>query len=79
MGNEGSKGQGEEYYGLARESVFSIGFREHNVGNLALHVVGLNGSGDKVCLFLEDWKLTRAAFRCNIALDMLRQEIREAW
>ena len=48
------------------------------MGHIALHVVGLNGSGDKMSLFLVDWKLARASLVCHTALDMLRQEIQEA-
>ena len=37
------------------ESVSSSGSREGNVGNDALHVIGLYGPGDKISLFLQDW------------------------
>ena len=47
--------------------------------NGALHVIGLDGPGDKVFLFLKDWELARVALSCHIALDMLYQEMREAW
>ena len=30
---------------------------EGNVGNNALHVIGLHWSGDKISLFLQDWEL----------------------
>ena len=47
--------------------------------SLALHVIGLDWSGGKVSLFLEDWELARVAFHCHVALDMLCQEMHEAW
>ena len=57
----------------------SSGSREGNVGNEALHVVGLHGSGDKISLFLQDWELAKVELSCHMALDMLCQEIHEAW
>ena len=36
-------------------------------------------SGEKISLFLEDWELARVALSCHIALDMLCQEMHEAW
>ena len=39
------------------ESVSSSGPREGDVGNDALHVIGLDGPGDKISLFLQDWEL----------------------
>ena len=39
------------------ESVSSCGSREGNVGNGALHVIGLYGLGGKISLFLQDWEL----------------------
>ena len=53
--------------------------REGNVCNDALHVVGLRGPGDKISLFLQDWELAKVAPCCHMALDMLCQEMREAW
>ena len=46
---------------------------EHNVGSLALHVVGQDQS-----LFLEDCELARVALSCHIALDMMCQEMHDA-
>ena len=60
------------------ERVSSTGSRENNVCNCALHVIGLYGSGDKGSPLLEHWELARAS-SCHIALDMLCQEIHEAW
>ena len=44
------------------EGLSSSDFRECNVESLALHVIGLNWSGKKVSLFLEDWELASVAF-----------------
>ena len=52
---------------------------EHNVESLALNVLGPDQSDDKISLFLEDWELARVAWSCHIALDMLCQEMHEAW
>ena len=43
------------------ENASSSGSREGNVCNDALHVIGLNGLGDKISLFLEDWELAMVA------------------
>ena len=51
----------------------------HNVASLALHVIGQNWSGEKLSLFLVDWELVRVALTCHVALDMLCQEVHEAW
>ena len=61
------------------ESVSSSGSREGNVCNEALHVIGLYGLGDKISLFFLDWELAKVALRCHMALDMLCQEMHEAW
>ena len=52
---------------------------QKNKCNGALHVIGMYGPGDKVSLFLKDWELARVTFSCHIALDMLCQELHEAW
>ena len=59
------------------ESVSSNGSREGNVGNDALHVIGLYG--EKISLFLKDWDVAKVASSCHMALDMLCQELHEAW
>ena len=51
------------------KSASSSDSREDNVCNDALHVIGLYGPGDKVSL----------ALSCHMALDMLCQEMHEAW
>ena len=61
------------------ERVSSSGSREGNVGNDALHVIGLYGPGDKISLFLKDWELAKVALSCHMALDMLCREVHEAW
>ena len=53
------------------EGVSSSGSREGNVGNGALHVIGLYGPGGKVSLFLQDWELAKVAFSCRMVMDML--------
>ena len=57
----------------------SGGSRVGNVGNDALHVIGLYRSGDKISIFLEDWELAEVALSCHMAKDRLCQEMQEAW
>ena len=59
------------------EGLSSSDVREHNEESLAFTVMGQNGSGEQVSLFLEDWELARVALS-HIALDMLCQEMQEA-
>ena len=61
------------------EGLSSSDFREQNVESLALHVIGLNWSGETVSLFLEHWELARVALSCHVALDILGQDMHEAW
>ena len=61
------------------ESVSSIASHKGNMCNDALHVIGLHGRGKKIFLFLHDWELAKVALICHIALDMLCQEMNEAW
>ena len=56
-------------------SVSSSSSSEDNVGNDALFVIGLQGSGDTIALFLQDWVVAKVALSCHIALDMLCQEM----
>ena len=49
------------------ESVSSSGFREGNVCNDALRVIGLYGPGDKIFLVLQDWELAKMALSCHMA------------
>ena len=52
---------------------------EHNVESLALNIIGQIWSGEEISLFLEDWVLARVALSRHIALDLLCQEMHEAW
>ena len=61
------------------EDASSGASREGNTCNDALHVVGLHGLGDKICLFLQDWELAKVALSCHMALDTLCQEMHEVW
>ena len=61
------------------ESVSSCGSREDNLCIVALHVIGFSGPGGKISLFLQDWELAKLALSCHMALDMLCQEMHEAW
>ena len=65
--------------GSESEGLSSSHFRGHNVDSFALHVIGQNWSDEKMSLFLEDWEVARVAFSCFAALDMLCQEMHEAW
>ena len=38
---------------------------ENNVGNDALFVIGLHGSGDTIALFLQDWEVAKVALSCH--------------
>ena len=40
---------------------------------------GCMGLVDKISLFLQDWELAKVALSCHMALDMLCQEMNEAW
>ena len=51
---------------------------EHNVGNLAVGVVGQNWSSEVISVFFEDWKVGRVASCCHLSMDLLCQEIRDA-
>ena len=53
--------------------------REGNVGNDALHVIGLFAPGDKISLFLQDWELGKVALSCHGALDLLCLEMNGPW
>ena len=48
---------------------------EHDVGNLALEVVGQNWSSEVIFVFLEDWEVGRAALGCCSSTDFLCQEM----
>ena len=40
---------------------------ENNVGNGALFVMELHGSGDAIALFLQDWEVAKVALSCQKA------------
>ena len=58
-------------------SVSSSSSGDHNVGNDALFVIGLQGCGDTIAVFLQDWEVAKVPLSCHIALDMLCQEMHE--
>ena len=47
----------------------------HNVGNLAIEVVGQHWTSELISLFLEDWDVGRVALSCHLS-DLLCQEMR---
>ena len=53
--------------------------RENNVCNGALHVIGLYGPGDKGLSLLGGSGACEVALSCHIAMDLLCQEMHEAW
>ena len=57
-------------------SVASSSSDENNVGNDALFVIGLHGSGDTIALFPQDREVAEVALS-HKALDMLCQELHE--
>ena len=61
------------------ESVSSTASRKGNMCNGALHVIGLHGPSDNISLFLQDRELAKVALSCHMALEMLCQEMQEAW
>ena len=61
------------------EGASSTASRKASVCNDALHVVGLHGPDDKISIFLQDWELAKVALSCHMALDMLCQEMHDAW
>ena len=60
------------------EDAFSLECYEHNVGNLAVEVVGQNWSSEVIHLFLEDWEVGRVASSCHLSIDLLCKEMRDA-
>ena len=51
------------------EGTSSLEHSEHNVGNLALEIVGQNWSSDVISLYLEDWEVERVALSCHLPMD----------
>ena len=68
------------------EGTSSLVSYEHNVGNLALEVVGQNWSSEVISLCLEDWEVGRVALSCHLSVDLfmprnegcVREELRVA-
>ena len=60
---------------LKGESEASEDDQADNVSNVALYVIGLHGSGDKISRYLQDWEEAKVAVSCPGALDMLCQEL----
>ena len=52
---------------------------EHNALNLFLDVVAQSSSGMPVGSFLEDEELARTALSCHLSMDLLCQEMSDAW
>ena len=66
----------EDSWRIDSDSSFSSSSSsENNVGNAALFVIGLHGSGDAIAHFLQDWEVTKVAPSCRVALDSVCQEI----
>ena len=61
------------------EDASSLEWYEHNVGNLAIEVVGQNCSSEALSLFLENWEVGRVALSCHLSMDLVCQEMRDAW
>ena len=51
---------------------------DHNKKCQAIEVIGQDWSSEVVALFLEGWELGRVALSCNMAIDLLCQEMRDA-
>ena len=61
------------------EDASSVEYYEHNVDNLAIEGHGQNWSSEVISLFLEDWEVGRVAFSCHWSVDLLCQEMRDAY
>ena len=60
------------------EDASSLEYDEHNVGHLAVEVVGQKWSSEVISLFLEDWEIGRVAFSCHWSMELRCQEMRDA-
>ena len=69
---------GDGHEGERSEGTSSFEDYEHNVGNLAIEVVGQNWSSEVISLFLKDWELGQVALSCHLSMDLLCQEMRDA-
>ena len=61
------------------EDASSSRSQEGNVCNQALHVVGFNGPGDKISLFLQEWELAKGGTKLPRGPTCLCQQMYEAW
>ena len=55
----------------------AVSLSENNVGDGALFVVGLHGSGNAIAHVLQDWEVAEVTLSCHTALDMLCQELHD--
>ena len=60
------------------ESTSTLEHYEHNVDIFAKEVVGQNWSSEVISLSLEDWEVGRMALSCDLSMDFLCQEMRDA-
>ena len=60
------------------EDATSLEYYEHNVGNLAIEVVGQSWSREVISLFLENWEVGRVTLSCRLSMDLLCQEMKDA-
>ena len=61
------------------EGISSCEQCEQNVESFALNAMVQDQSGERILLFLEDWELARMTLSCHMGLDLLCQEMNEAW
>ena len=52
---------------------------KHNAWNLSLEVAEQSRSGTRVDSFFEDMELARTALSCHLSMDLLCQEMSDAW
>ena len=64
---------------LSEDDSVSSTSSESNTCKDALHVVGFHGPSDKISLFLKYWELAQVAPSCHMALNVLCQDMHEAW
>ena len=65
--------------GPTSEASRGLQLYEHSVENMAVDVIGQDRSSDVVALFLKDWELGRVALNCHLSMDLLCQEMRDAY
>ena len=52
------------------EEPSSLEYYEHNVGSLAVEVLGQHWSSEAISLFVEDWEVGRVALSCHLSMDL---------